>query len=173
MQTENLPLDSESVTPINIEGGGVLDTPDPNPENPLNIKPIPGTLFNQLMNPPDFSSFRFTWHGKDILGNKYSGYANTTQECHDAAALLGAVNCFNELNPDFVEPETKEEIQPDPNAAENNFFYAKGYEEADQKFQDLKTMILAWVTEQMGSSNPGFAQEVESLPFVQYVRFNS
>lgn len=160
--------------PINMEGGSILDTQafdailqEKSIENPLGIQIIPGTLFVKLMNPP---VFRFTWHGKDILGNEYCGNGATTEECHDNANKAGAVHCHMDRNPNFIEPEA--EIQPDPNAKENNSFYAEGFADGDAAYQDVKALILAWVSDQMLSSNPGFAQDVESLPFVTYVRYN-
>lgn len=171
--------------PVNMEGGGILEPASPvsdeggmitvseedrTPEesNPLDSQFISRPVFiDQLMNPP---ALRFTWHGKDISGNEYSGQGATTQDCLDAAAKVGAVTCHMDQNPDFIEPEA--EILPDPNAKENNAFYAQGFADGDAAYQDVKTLILAWVSDQMLSSNPGFAQEVESLPFVTYVRYN-
>jgi len=155
------PSEETQEIPLNLEGGGVLE------ENPLDIEVTPGTLFNQLMNPP---SLRFTWHGKDISGNSYQGQGATTQDCHDAAALAGAVTCHMDANPLFIEPEA--EILPDPESHENNAMYCLGFADGDAAYQDVKTLILAWVSEQMLSSNPGFAQDIESIPFVTYVRYN-
>lgn len=144
--------------------------PDPNAKEdfiPLNLQLTPGTLFQSLMKPP---VLRFKWHGKDILGNDHSGQGDTTQDCHDGAAKSGAVTCHMEQNPDFTEPEP--EMLPDPNAKENNAFYAEGFADGDSAYQDVKALILAWVSDQMLSSNPGMGQDVESLPFVTYVRYN-
>lgn len=116
---------------------------------------------------------RFNWHGKDILGNVYSGTRNTSAECYSAANLAGAVNCFPENNPDFVEPEVSIEPEAKPiSAFEANDFYAQGYSDGDAAYQDVKTLILAWVSEQMLSSNLGAAQDVDNIPFVTYVRHN-
>lgn len=117
-------------------------------------------------------SHRFHWHGVDILGNTHLGSGNTSAECYAQQAALGAVTCHLENNPGFIEPDISEPEAKPISAFKANDFYAQGYADGDAAYQDIKTLILTWVTDQMLSSNPGFAQEVESLPFVVYARFN-
>lgn len=118
------------------------------------------------------ATFRFTWHGKDIVGNEYTGFGNTTAECHEAAASAGAANCFNEPNPAFIEPEAPTPEPKPISAFEANDFYSQGYADGDAAYQDIKLLILAWVSEQMLSSSLNMAQDIDSIPFVVYARHN-
>jgi hypothetical protein len=114
------------------------------------------------------------WHGKDMMGNEYLGSGNDARQCNIDAGLLGSCTCHMTLNPAYVEPEAiaaEPEAKP-ISAFEANDFYRQGYSDGDSAYQDIKALILAWVTDQMVSSSPGAAQDVDSIPFVVYARHN-
>ena len=117
---------------------------------------------------------RLFWHGVDILGNKYLGSGVTSADCYAQGVELGAVTCHLETNPDFIEPalpEVEPELKP-ISAFDANDFYTKGFADGDAAYQDIKLLVLSWVTDQMLSSNLGAVQDIDSLPFVVYARHN-
>ncbi len=113
---------------------------------------------------------KFTWHGKDINGNCYVGSGDSASQCNIDAGLAGSSTCHLEQNPDYVEPLLEPIIEnAPPTPSELNKFYTAGHADAMQYFLDLKTLVLAWATEQAMS---GGVSDVDALPFVIYARHN-
>lgn len=117
---------------------------------------------------------RFFWRGHDINRREHIGSGDSASQCNIDAGLQGSCTCHLSSNPAFIEPviaPVAEALSPTPHDL-NSFYnagYAKGHEEAFRLFEDLKALILVWVTDQNLS---GGMPDVETLPFVQYVRNN-
>ena len=130
----------------------------------------PTLVVNGFIDP----THRFFWTGQQPDGTQHYGSAMETAEVYAQVNAIARCSCQVERNPNFIEPEI---VQPVPeekplSAYTANDFYARGYADGDAAYQDVKAAILAWVTEQTLSSNLTLGQEIESLPFVQYVRYN-
>jgi hypothetical protein len=142
------------------------------PETDEAIEPSlePMLVVNGFIDP----THRFFWTGQQPDGTRHYGSAMETAEVYAQVNAIARCSCQVERNPNFIEPEI---VQPVPeekplSAYTANDFYIRGYADGDAAYQDVKAAILAWVTEQSLSSNLTLGQEIESLPFVQYVRYN-
>lgn len=122
-----------------------------------------------MLNP----AHRVFWRGKDLVGNEYEGSGDNPSQCNVDAGLMGSCTCHLRPNPSYIAPPTSElpPAQDSQSAAFNNA-YTAGWADADSAYQDLKTLILAWVADQMLSSSAASSQDTDSISFVQYVRHN-
>jgi len=139
---------------------------DDTTEVPDNILPPEGPA---LFGTQD-KSHRFFWHGKDINGNTYLGSGDSASQCNVDAGLLGSSTCHLTPNPDFIEPPVIAPPDPEPSPTTLNRFYNAGHADALRYFEDLKTLVLAWATEQNLSS--GGYPDADALAFVIYARNN-
>lgn len=118
---------------------------------------------------------RFFWRGHDINRREHIGSGDSASQCNVDAGLQGSCTCHLSLNPAFIEPDIALPPTPAPSTSPhdlNAFYnsgYAKGHDDAFRLFEDLKTLVLAWATDQNLS---GGMPDAEALPFVQYVRNN-
>jgi hypothetical protein len=159
-------MDAGDIEAMNADKSGPENIMQTGAENLSNV--LRGTTANPIgsINP----AHKYFWRGNDINGMEHVGSGDDASKCNVEAGLQGSATCHLRLNPDYVDPVITEAPEaPAPTPRELNAFYAAGHADGLRYFEDIKTLILAWATEQNLS---GGLPDVEALPFVIYARYN-